>query len=211
MYFIERATLKMVDLDTVIMAAIVPYILILEKISSKKLSKFAARKLCHAGCGLGMMLLDSTRTESQVFVWTIAASSILMTWNLSPLPPFRFARPKDVGITGYLILVSMWFAMELPPTVLAPLFFADPAGAVIGKFATRQLGHDVNLAWYDQKTIAGTLAVFIFTYFTIMFEVSNSARITIATAAAFVEAIGGEYDNLGIAAVVICAWHWTQL
>lgn len=118
------------------MATIGLWVLFLAYASQGLLSDFHARKLCHAGCGLGMMLLDSTRLDARLFVWSVAASSIAMTWNLSPLPPFRFARPRDVGITVYLILVSCWFYAKLPPTILAPLFFADPAGAVVCFYAS---------------------------------------------------------------------------
>jgi hypothetical protein len=119
------------DAQQMTMATIGLWVLFLAYASQGLLSDFHARKLCHAGCGLGMMLLDSTRLDARLFVWSVAASSIAMTWNLSPLPPFRFARPRDVGITVYLILVSCWFYASLPPTILAPLFFADPAGAVV--------------------------------------------------------------------------------
>ena len=34
--------------------------------------------------------------------WAVAASSIALTWDLLPLPPFRFASPRDVGVTVYL-------------------------------------------------------------------------------------------------------------
>ena len=36
----------------------------------------------------------------------MAASSVALTWDLLPLPPFRFARPRDVGVTVYLGLAA---------------------------------------------------------------------------------------------------------
>lgn len=119
------------DTQTMIMLAIALWVPLLAYASCGVLSDFYARKLCHAGCGLGMMLLDSKRLDCRLFVWAVAATSIAMTWNVSPLPPFRFARAHDVGITVYLTLVSFWFFLQLPPTILAPMFFADPAGAVV--------------------------------------------------------------------------------
>ena len=100
-----------------VMLAITVWIVTLE-LTPRVLNDFFARKLCHAGCGLGMLFLDSARLDCQAFVWAISAGSILMTWNMSPLPPFRFARPRDVGITVYLLLVSGWFAVQLPPRIL---------------------------------------------------------------------------------------------
>ena len=49
----------------------------------------------------------------------------------------------------------------LPPPILAPLFFADPAGAVVGKWATRNL--PCNPRVYQQKTLCGSLAVLLLT------------------------------------------------
>jgi len=185
------------------MACIVVWIVALEL--ATPLSQFAARKLCHAGCGLGIMLLDSTHAHSRFFVWAVAAGSIAMTWNLSPLPPFRFSRPRDVGITVYLLLVSLWFFLQMPSSILAPLFFADPAGAVVGKACSKYLGH-WNPAWYDKKTFAGTMAVFVLTYASITFRCSTVGRLRIASVAAVAEGVGGDYDNLAIAVVVLVGW-----
>ena len=164
--------------DAAVMALITLWIGFLEWGSRRLLSNFAARKLCHAGCGMGFMLLDAAKPECRSFVWAVAASSVALTWDLLPLPPFRFASPRDVGVTVYLALISAWFYqqlalatlsftlvltltltltltlalslalalalalalilarfyLQLPATILAPLFFADPAGAVVGKW-----------------------------------------------------------------------------
>ena len=197
----------MLDSQQLIMASIGLWVVFLAYASAGFISNFHSRKMCHAGCGLGMMFLDSTRLDCRLFVWSVAASSIAMTWNLSPLKPFRFARPKDVGITVYLTLVSSWFFWQLPPSILAPLFFADPAGAVVGKAATRYLGPMYNPRWYGQKTVLGTVAGVAFTYASITFEASGWARRAIAASAAVVEALGGEYDNLAIGVVVLVGWQ----
>lgn len=144
-----------------VMLLICAWIVFLEWGSRRSLSAFAARKLCHAGCGAGIMLLDSGVWQCRVFVWLVASSSIAMTWGLSPLPAFRFSEPRDIGVTAYLILVSAWFYLVLPPPILAPLFFADPAGAVVGKWATRNL--PCNPRVYQQKTLCGSLAVLLLT------------------------------------------------
>ena len=52
------------------------------------------------------------------------------------------------------------FALWVLVALLAPLFFADPAGAVVGKFCSRRLGRRLNPAWFQQKTVCGSLAVF---------------------------------------------------
>ena len=169
-------------------------------------SAFVTRKLCHAGCGLGIMLLDPAVLADRLFVWGVAASSILMTWGMSPIPAFRFSRPRDVGVTAYLGLVSCWFYLRLSPPILAPVFFADPAGAIVGKGAARLLG-ERNPRWYQQKTLAGSLAVLALIYLTISYPCTTLQRGAISLAAALAEAFGGDYDNLALAAVVLIGWH----
>ena len=100
------------------MAGILVWIVLLEYVFRSSVSEFAARKLCHAGCGAGIMILSPASLYSRLFVWSVAAGSIAMTWNLSPIPAFRFSRPHDVGVTAYLCLVSLWFYLRLPPLVL---------------------------------------------------------------------------------------------
>ena len=103
------------------------------------------------------------------------------------------------------VTVTGWFAMGLPPKVLAPLFFADPAGAVIGKACTRAFP-SYNRAWYGSKTVAGTSAIFAVTFASITFECSMLMRLGLAMGAAVGESIGGEYDNLVIALIVLGGW-----
>ena len=81
-----------------LMLAVLVWIIFLE-LATPLLSDFAARKLCHAGCGFLMMLLDPADTPSRWFVWSVAAGSIAMTWNLTPLPAFRFARAHRIAVT----------------------------------------------------------------------------------------------------------------
>ena len=127
-----------------------------------------------------------------------------MTWELAPfLPKFKFSRPQDVGVTGYLTLVSLWFYLELPPTILSPVFFADPAGAVVGKFMDKC---GVNFRWYKNKTFWGSIAVGVVCYWSILFECTDVERVGISVAAVAVEAIGAEWDNLGLAGVVLVGW-----
>ena len=41
------------------------------------------------------------------------------------------------------------------------LAFLDPAGAVFGKFFSRQ---GMNIVWWENKTVVGTFAVFLFAF-----------------------------------------------
>jgi hypothetical protein len=170
-------------------------------------SNFAARKLCHAGSGFLMLYLDSTDAIARCYVYAVIVFSLTMTWRLLPawIPQFRFGDQYDMGITAYLLIVGLWFYLQLPVRVLAPLFFADPAGAVIGKFCSRRYPQ-YNPAWYQNKTVAGTLAVFVFAFLSLVVPTYRS-RALVAACCALGEAIGGKtYDNVVIAAVVITSW-----
>ena len=59
--------------------------------------------------------------------------------------------------------------------MLAPVFFADPAGAVVGKYCSHTCP-EYNKKWHDKKTIAGSAAVLGFTYATIAFPCTWCAR-----------------------------------
>ncbi|CAJ1363753.1 unnamed protein product [Effrenium voratum] len=168
-------------------------------------SLFAARKACHAGSGALMLLLDSRDPLARGFIYLVVASSLAMTWRLVPkwVPSFRFGDVYDVGISVYLVIVAFWFYMQQPVGALAPLFFADPAGAVVGKFCSKR---GCNRAWWENKTIMGTLAVFLVAYASL--DVPDFAgRVLLALVCALAEAFGGKtFDNAVIAVPALSGW-----
>ncbi|GMI43323.1 hypothetical protein TrCOL_g6052 [Triparma columacea] len=190
-----------------LMIFVVLYILLLEVTPPSILPPFLARKLCHSGCGFCIMLLSPHSPANRTFVYLVALSTISTTWSLIPsLPKLRFSRERDVGITAYLTLVSIWFNLKMDPKILAPVFFADPAGAVVGRTMS-SLG--LNVRVYGSKTLFGSMAVGGFTYLCVMYECKGWERLVISAAATVGEAIGGEWDNAVIAAVVLGGWHLT--
>lgn len=154
-----------------------------------------------------MLLLDPTDPIARYYVYAVVATSLAMTWKVWPsfLPTFRFGEDYDVGITAYLTIVASWFYSQRPVRTLAPLFFADPAGAVVGKFMTKR---GLNRNWYENKSVMGTLAVFAFALLSL--DVSDiRRRVLLAFLCAMAEALGGKtWDNVAIAAVVI-GGGWT--
>merc|ERR1719401_3004524 len=92
-----------------------------------------------------------------------------MTWELIPgLRPFRFGKSRDIGMTVYLLVAMLWFWLELPILVLAPMFFADPAGAIVGKWLSGLKDKGViNPVWWrgggTTKTVGGSAAVLVIT------------------------------------------------
>eukprot|EP00448_Togula_jolla_P000724 CAMPEP_0170601824 /NCGR_PEP_ID=MMETSP0224-20130122/18063_1 /TAXON_ID=285029 /ORGANISM="Togula jolla, Strain CCCM 725" /LENGTH=282 /DNA_ID=CAMNT_0010926621 /DNA_START=66 /DNA_END=910 /DNA_ORIENTATION=- len=188
-------------------------LLVLELTPESKLSTFVARKICHSGTGLLMLTLSPEDHSAMPAVLLIVVSSLAMTWNLTKpvgIPPFRFGAEKDVGITIYLVLVMSWFQAGLAPAALAPLFFADPAGAVIGKAMSRNLVKN-NPAWYKEKTVFGSAAVLIVTYVALVLffpPLSLFWRTTLSIVAMVGEAIGGDYDNLCQALAVLVLYYY---
>mmetsp|Transcript_31542 Transcript_31542/g.57980 ORF Transcript_31542/g.57980 Transcript_31542/m.57980 type:complete len:208 (-) Transcript_31542:98-721(-) len=170
-------------------------------------SNFAARKICHAGSGALMLLLDPQDPMARWFVYTLSITSIALTWNVLPkwVPQFRFGEMYDAGITIYLMIVHTWFFMRMPPRALAPLFFADPAGAVVGKFFSRR---NMNYAWYGKKTVMGSLAVWFFAF--ISMDIPGAvARAILSVFCALAEAYGGtRFDNAAISVIVLGSWLW---
>ena len=168
-------------------------------------SNFAARKACHSGSGFLMLFLDASQYEARYFVYSVVAGSLAMTW-ISSLPVLRFGKRFDVGITIYLLLVGTWFHLQIPVSIMAPMFFADPAGAIVGRWASSKFG-SANRVWIHNKTVAGSAAVCIVTFFTVMFPITLGQRLVLAVCAMLAEAVGGAYDNLLLAACVVTAWR----
>ncbi|GMH67186.1 hypothetical protein TrST_g14109 [Triparma strigata] len=178
--------------------------LLLPLLEFSPLPPFPSRKLCHSLCGLSIMHLTPSDPLARSFVYLVSTTTICMTW-FDSLPNFKFARERDVGITVYLLLVSFWFYMEMDPKVLGPVFFADPAGAVVGKAFDKFIGGR-NFKVCGNKSVCGSLAVFGVTYFTIFYECERWERGGISLGAMAVEMVGGEWDNLGLAAIVLAGW-----
>jgi hypothetical protein len=200
-----------VEINVFVLIGIQTFLLIFLQLGDKVLpSNFAARKICHAGSGFLMLFLDSRDFIARWFVYSVVASSLLMTWRLLPpcIPEFRFGDPYDAGISAYLLIVGGWFYLQHPVRALAPLFFADPAGAAVGKWCSRRFPGR-NPVWFQNKTVAGTLAVFVFAFVSLEVPESRTYRYRafLAVMCALAEGIGGKtYDNIAIAAVVISSW-----
>jgi len=102
-----------IDMQSIILISIETSLLFLLETQSWLLSDFMARKICHVGSGILMLLLNPEKLLDKVYVLLVCFFSIAMTWQLMPcLRPFRFGKAKDLGITLYLIFVSIWFIGE---------------------------------------------------------------------------------------------------
>eukprot|EP00397_Hematodinium_sp_SG-2012_P038792 GEMP01042255.1.p1 GENE.GEMP01042255.1~~GEMP01042255.1.p1 ORF type:complete len:216 (-),score=15.75 GEMP01042255.1:1188-1835(-) len=167
---------------------------------------FLARKLCHAGTGLLLMRMGTENLIVRCYVYMVVCASLAMTWELG-LPAFRFGKPRDKGISIYLLLVCFWFYNQLPVSLLAPVFFADPLGAIVGKFVAKYEPH-VNVIWYREKTVLGSMAVLTTTFACLGIgpgadQLGVPEKLILSVMACAAEAVGGEYDNLALALVVL--------
>ncbi len=86
------------------------------------------------------------------------------------------------------------------------MFFADPAGAVVGKALTRYFPRYNKRLLNTNKTIGGSMAVFFATYMSILFQCSFERRLLISLFAALGEALTGEYDNLVLVGIVLLGY-----
>ncbi|KAF4726753.1 hypothetical protein FOZ62_022986 [Perkinsus olseni] len=155
--------------------------------------------MCHSLSGLMMLFLPPQYLLCRLYVYAVVIVGLVMTWQLVPaLPKWRFGDYGDIGITVYLIIVGFWFYSEYPVAVLAPIFFADPSGAVIGKWASRNLP-EYNPTWVGKKTVIGSLAVFVVTFLTLYRPLAFIPRLLTSLATMLVEGFGGKFDNLYIA------------
>eukprot|EP00392_Amoebophrya_sp_AT5.2_P008854 g8882.t1 len=168
-------------------------------------SIFLSRKIVHAGSGFMMLFLDPRDPLARYFVYTVVVSSLMMVWELGAPFKFRYSRSRDIGITVYLMIVGVFFYTQTPLAIIRPVFFADPCGAVVGKWLTQKVGPKANRAWIGSKTVGGTLAVFVAGYLSLAFG-TELQKLVIAFFIAVAEALSADYDNLIIAFVVLAAY-----
>lgn len=166
-------------------------------------SPFVARKGVHTFSGLMMLQLDPTDWVARWFVYAVVVSSLAMVWDVAPVK-FRYAKPHDVGITVYLLIVGIFFYTQLSLSIIRPVFFADPCGAIVGKYLSAKRGV-WNPCWIGEKTVGGTAAVFVVAFLTLSFG-TQLQKLLLSALVAFVEGVSKEYDNLLIALVVLTGY-----
>ena len=87
--------------------------------------------------------------------------------------------------------------------IINPVFFADPLGALVGKSLTRS-GIN-NPRWVGEKTVGGSLAVFLASYLTLVFG-SLYYKLFLSLVITLMEGLTLEFDNLFITATVIAGY-----
>ena len=102
-------------------------------------------------------------------------------------------------LTGEFLKDKFDFFLE----IINPVFFADPLGALVGKSLTTS-GIN-NPRWVGEKTVGGSLAVFLASYLTLTFG-SQSFKLFLSLVITLMEGLTLEFDNLFITATVITGY-----
>lgn len=168
------------------------------------ISPFLSRKLCHCGSGVLMLLLDPSEPLARWFVYSVVISSLAMVWEMLPFQ-FRYSERRDVGISIYLVIVFMFFYLQLPLHIVRPIFFADPLGAIVGKSLTNS--NIFNPPWIGKKTVGGSSAVFIACYFSLTFG-NDIQKLALSLLVTLAEGLSAKFDNLLITLVVILGYSF---
>ena len=87
--------------------------------------------------------------------------------------------------------------------IINPVFFADPLGALVGKSLTSS-GIN-NPKWVGEKTVGGSVAVFLASYLTLAFG-SQAFKLFLSLVITLMEGLTLEFDNLFITATVITGY-----
>ena len=113
------------------------------------LAPWQSRKVLHMCTGTLLMLSDASDPLFRFGVYGVTAAVLA---SVGSTRTFHFAAVRDVGIMSYLTFCSVVAWLGVPFWRMAPLFFADPWGAIVGRtIVTPKLVGD--------KSVGGTLAV----------------------------------------------------
>jgi hypothetical protein len=116
-----------------------------------------------------------------------------------------YARHRDVGILGYTFSCCICVALGLSLSDIAPLFYADPAGAIVGRSMSKSGVSNPKL-FGTSKTLAGSVAVALVAFCSTFLGQQQyfTARLMQSFYVAAIELFGGEFDNPLIGIFLIC-------
>ena len=148
------------------------------------LEPWESRKVLHMGTGTLFMLTNFGDDKTR---WGLYAVVIINVFLLSLQPTYHFSSRRDVGITTYLLFCAFVAWYGVPFWKMAPLFYADPAGAIVGRnVETPKL--------VGSKSVGGTFAVFAVSVLT-LFGASWSEAVFHGAVLAALELGCGKWDN----------------
>jgi hypothetical protein len=158
------------------------------------LPSWGSRKVLHMGTGTLLMMCDVRDPLFRYATYAVTTVVVAFVWHRS----LHFFAVKDVGIINYLLFCSLCVSLQLPLVYCAPLFYADPMGAIVGRNVdTPKL--------VGTKSVGGTLAVFVTAALTLV-ETAWPLRLASAAMIALLELFAGKWDNPAIG-VYLLAHH----
>jgi len=158
------------------------------------LHPWQSRKVLHIGTGTLFILSDVYDWKVRFGIYTVSIVCSLIACFFSHAVPI--SDKNDTGIIAYLALCSFAAFMQIPFSLIAPMFFADPAGALVGKtFQSPTV--------YGKKTALGSLAVFLVAYLSLPGVYSWPERAIHAFVICIVELLSGKFDNALIGSYLI--------
>lgn len=156
---------------------------------------WGSRKALHMGMGTLLILCDMNDWLIRASVY---AASAIVCGSAQFMRPLHFAEVRDPGITSYLCFVSMCVACGIPLSSIAPLFYADPSGAIVGRNVDSP-------KLVGSKSAAGTLAVATVAALT-LFGVPWPLRAFHGIVLALIELFGGKWDNPLMGTYLVLIW-----
>ena len=175
--------------------------LLLLTTTNAPLKPWISRKILHIG--IGTLLLNADISDPNV-VNTIYSSCFLTGAAITNKGLNRVSHDrindgfiKDIGIFGYVLSCYFCLLLSVPYNEISPLFYADPAGAIIGRTT------NTTKIW-ENKTIAGSGAVFTTSLLTLHGDINE--KILSALIITMIELFGGKIDNSLIAFFLIAKY-----
>lgn len=156
------------------------------------LVSWQSRKVLHMGTGTLYILSNVHDPHVRLGMYAVTALNVVGLFNVRT---FHFADLKDVGIISYLLLCSLVAYLQIPFWHIAPMFYADPFGAIVGR-TTR------SAKLVGSKSVNGTLAVGVVAFLT-LFDTDVRWRLVHAGVIAAIELFCGKWDNPAIGSYLV--------
>ena len=155
-------------------------------------SPWISRKIVHMGVGTLLLNADISDPNVVTGIYITGASVIgglIATNGIKHISDGRITDGivKDIGIFSYIASCCFCIALLVPYSELSPLFYADPAGEIIGRTIRSP-------KIWENKTISGTSAVFGTSLATTSGSIEEKLLVSIIIT--MIELFGGKIDNL---------------
>ena len=145
---------------------------------------WGSRKILHMGTGTLLMMCDVNDPSFQWATYCVTAIAVVVVWNTK----LHIADVRDVGIINYLVFCSLSVFLRIQLVYMAPLFYADPFGAIVGRLTDSP-------KLVGSKSVNGTLAVFMVATLSFV-ETSFLTRLVSGGIVAIIELVSGKLDNV---------------